>query len=274
MKQNEEYDIDPLDNMKKWLVYSAIAFLFIVLFFSSFYTINAGENGVLLTWGKADVISKEAGLHLKIPLVQGIIKMSTRTTLVEENAQSASKDLQIVHTKVAVNYHLPAENIVKTYVDIGVNYPEKIISPAIQETVKAVTAKYTAEELITRRTDVKLEIDEALHTRLANRGIVVEPSGVSITNFDFSEEFNKAIEQKVTAEQNALAAKNKLEQVKYEAEQKVAEAKGEAERISVIDDTLNKSPKYLQWMALNKWDGQLPKATGGSAIPFINIEAN
>src|SRR3990167_2501542 len=183
-----------------------------ILLFSSFYIINAGQRGVLLTWGKADMLAKTEGLHVKIPLAQKIVKFDVKTQKYETHASAASKDLQVVSTDIALNYHLVPELTPVTYSELGLAYEDRIIQPAVQEVVKAVTSHFTAEELITKRPMVKEQIDAMLLERLGQRDIVVETT--SITNFDFSVEFNSAIESKVTAEQRALQAQRDLERIK------------------------------------------------------------
>jgi len=241
--------------------------------FSSFYIIHAGERGVLLNWGNPDMIPKSEGLHFKMPIKQSIIKMDIKTQKYEADASAASKDLQIVTSKVVTNYHLTSESVPILYKEIGIDYQTRIIQPFEQEVVKSITAKFTAEELVTKREEVRLEIKQALHDRLIERGIVVEE--VSIVNFDFSPEFNKAIEAKVTAAQNALAAENKLKQVEFEAQQRVTQAKGEAEAIKIQIESIQQKggEQYVQLQAIGKWNGQLPQVTGG-AMPFINLQSN
>ena len=219
------------DDIKKWIILGVIISFCLVLVLSSVYTIGAGERGVLLTFGKVGQLAQDEGLHLKIPFVQQIVKMDVKTQKYEAEASAASRDLQTVTSKIATNYHLVPETIPVLYQDIGVNYQIRVIQPLEQEVVKSITAKFTAEELITKREEVRLEMKQILHERLLGRGIIVED--VSIVNFDFSPEFNKAIELKVTAQQQMLKAQNDLERIKIEAEQKVVSAKAEAEALSV-----------------------------------------
>lgn len=194
---------------------------------------------------------------------------------------AASKDLQNAKTKVAVNYHLAPDSVNILYRDVGINYQTTLIAPAIQEIVKASTAKFNAEELITLRATVKDTIQAGLAERLASRGIIIEQ--ISITNFEFGEEFSKAIEQKVTAQQLALKAENDLTRVVIEARQKVAQAEGEkqstiliaegkAKEIEIIQTQLKISPGYSNYLAVRQWDGHLPQVTGGS-IPLVNIQS-
>jgi len=253
-----------------------VGIVFLIGIFGSFYIVGAGERAIVLTWGRPDMVAKESGPHFKIPFAQTVVKMDVQTQKYEADATAASSDLQTVSTKIAVNYHLVPENVPLLYQNIGVGYRDKIIQPAVQEIVKASTAKFTAEELITKRELVKEQIDIALKARLLSSGIVMETT--SITNFDFSAQFNAAIEQKVTAEQDALTQKNKLAQVEYEAQQAIAMANGtatstvlnaeaEAKKVQLINNQLSQSPQYVEYIKAQKWDGHYPQfyMVGGSS---------
>ena len=258
-----------IPNGKQILGICAIV-LIIILIFGSFYTIPAGKRGIILTFQKPSDNVVTEGLHIKIPLIQQIVKVDIKTMKYESTIGGASKDLQVISGVIATNYHLESDNLVELYKSVGLNYESKIIQPLEQEVSKSVTARYTAEELITRREEVRLDIKQALYDRLIERGIVVEE--VSITNFDFSPSFNAAIENKVTMEQNALAAKNKLAQIEYEAQQKVAEAEGKAQAMSIESAALRENPDILQLRAIEKWNGIMPQfVSGDGALPFIGI---
>jgi regulator of protease activity HflC (stomatin/prohibitin superfamily) len=244
-----------------------------IIFFSSFYIVSAGERGVLSTFGNPSMDAKSEGLHFKIPIVQGITIMDVKTQKYEADLSAASKDLQMVNTKIAINYHLAPDTVPRLYKEIGVDYRDRVIYPLEQETNKAATAQFTAEELITRREEVREIMKQTLLEKLSSRGIIVEE--ISIVNFDFSASFNEAIERKVTAEQNALAAKNKLEQIKFEAEQRVVAATAEAEALRLQKEQV--SPELIQLrqlevqkLAIDKWNGIMPQITGG-VMPFIDV---
>lgn len=216
-------------NIKKTIITTIVLFFLgislLIIIFGSWYIVNPGERGIVLTLGKPAELATTEGFHFKTPLMQKVIKIDIQTQKYEAKASAASSDLQVVSTDIAVNYHLASDGVVRLYKEIGLDYGSRIIQPAVQEVVKASTAHYTAEQLITKRASVKEEIDTALSNRLIEKGIIMETT--SITNFDFSAQFNQAIEQKVTQEQQALTAKNKLAQVEYEAQQLVAKANGE-----------------------------------------------
>ena len=267
----DDYEEMKIRKAKGFIILGLLLLIVLIALFSSVYIIRAGERGIVLTFGKPSIIASSEGLHFKTPLAQKIIKMDIKTQKYETDASAASSDLQTVTAKIAVNYHLAAESTPNLYQTIGLAYNERVIQPAVQEVVKATTATYTAEQLITKRQEVKESMVTRLRERLVERGIIIED--INIVNFDFSPSFNAAIEAKVTAEQNALAAKNKLEQIKYEAEQRITQANAEATAIRIQAEAIQSQGgrDYVQLQAIAKWDGKMPTVTAGGAVPFINI---
>lgn len=247
-----------------WIV---VTMIFIFSF--PFGTVGAGERGVKLRFGAVEGKELDEGLYFRIPLVEKIKKIDVKVQKTEAVANAASKDLQTVNSQVAINYHLDPSKVTKIYQEVGINYAERLITPAVQESVKASTANFTAEELITKRQTVKEEIKQLLKDRLVPVGIMIDE--FNITNFDFSQSFNQAIEAKVTAEQQALAAKNKLEQIKFEAQQNIEFALGKAEAIKIESQALRDNPQVLELRAIEKWSGNLPNVVGSDTVPFVNI---
>ncbi|MBI5746979.1 MAG: prohibitin family protein [Nitrospirae bacterium] len=267
---NDYYDLtkNPLFAQGPKLVALVIAGIIILIILgSSFRTIGAGERGVVFSQigGVKDLILDE-GLRFKIPFVEDIIKIDVRTQKAQTEASAASKDLQTVSSTIAVNYHVDPSKANKVYQEIGLSYKDRMIDPAVQEAVKAVTAQFTAEELVTRRSEIKDQIKESLAKRLLVFNVIVD--GFNIVDFSFSPQFNTAIEAKQTAEQQALKAKRDLDRIKIEAEQKITQAKAEAESQRLQKETI--SPIILQLRAIEKWDGHLPQVVG-QATPFIDI---
>jgi regulator of protease activity HflC (stomatin/prohibitin superfamily) len=251
----------------KWVIFGIIV---ITILLSSFYIISPGERGVLITLGKASEDAKIEGFHLKVPIIQSVVKMDVKTQkYTVEKASAASSDLQTVITNVAINYYINPENVPTIYKTIGINYQDKIIAPAVQEVVKANTAQYTAEELITKRPEVKEKIDIGLRDRLREFNIIVQ--AISITDFEFSQGFTDSIEQKVVATQLKLKSEIDLQRIKIEADQRIAQADGEAKAIKIQADAIQSQggQAYIQKIAIDRWDGHLPVYTGG-AIPFID----
>ncbi|MFC1865515.1 prohibitin family protein [Chloroflexota bacterium] len=193
----------------------------------SYTTVPAGYRGVVIRFSDVTGTILSEGLQFKLPFIDSVEKMSVQTQKYEADSDAVTNDLQDVSTTIALNWRLDpalADDVFRT---LGLDFIDRIAAPAIQETIKQVTAKYNAEDLILRRDAVKAAITESLSNRLLERGIITET--VSITNFRFSATFTAAIEAKVAAEQAVLEAINKLEQVKVEAQQREAEAKGEAD---------------------------------------------
>lgn len=245
-------------------------FMIIVLIFSfPFGTVGAGERGIQLRFNAVTGKVMNEGLYFRIPFVEKIKTLDVKVQKDQTTASAASKDLQTVSSVVALNFHLQPEKVSEIYQEVGINYKERIIDPAIQEAVKASTAKFTAEELITKREVVREEVKTLLKDKLRDRSINVDE--FNIVNFDFSKSFNDAIEAKVTAEQQALAAKNKLEQIKFEAQQSIESAKGKAEAIKIESQALRDNPQVLELRAIEKWSGNLPNVVGNGAVPFINV---
>lgn len=238
----------------KIISHAVLLIVALIIFFGSLGTVSTGQVGIKTTGSKVSGVV-QPGFYFKIPIVQGIEKMDVQTQKEQTDASAASKDLQTVNAKVAINYNLDPNKVADLYARIGTEYKSKVIDPAIQEVVKAATANYTAEELITKRPEVTEKIQTGLSERLLASDIVV--TSVSITNFDFSPSFNAAIEAKVTAEQNALAAKNKLDQVTYEGQQTVVSAKAQAEAIQIQAQAINSQggADYVELQRIKAWDG-------------------
>lgn len=244
--------------------------------------VDSGHRGVLLHWNAVDLTQAplEEGLHFVVPFQDEVVNIEVRTLKYANDARSASKDLQTVETTVTVNYHPDREQVHKLYKNLGLDYENRVIQPAIEETVKQVTANYNAEELITKRPLVKSDIEASITDRLNRFDVVTEV--ISITDFEFSPLFAQAIESKVEAEQKALKAENDLRRIEVEAKQReansigvananIAEAKGEAEAIAIINKALSENPNYLEWLKTQAWDGKLPLVVGEGGTPFIQI---
>ena len=266
----------------------------VVVLAASVKIVEAGHRGVLLSFGAVDTsTSLNEGIHFVVPFRDNIIPIEVRTQRITENAASASNDLQDVSTQVALNYHVDPSTAQLLYQQIGFDYASRVIAPAIQESVKQISARFNAENLITNRETVKSEIESNIKSRLAPYNIVVE--ALSITEFQFTEQFRRAVEAKVEAEQRALQANNDLRRIEIEAQQAearaigeqqaniaraegvrqaaVLQAQGEAEAIQIVEAQLRENPRYLEWLKTQRWDGVLPLVTGGGegATPFIEI---
>jgi len=268
--------------VKGLITFGIIGLIVVILIFGTVYKINAGYRGVELTFGKPSNVISQEGINFKIPIVQSVQKYEVRTQKIQTEADSASLDLQDVQTTIALNFHLDPGAINKLHQEIGKDYKVRIIDPAIQESVKAATAQFSAENLIKRRPEVRQKMQSLLTEKLSKYHILVDD--FNIENFQFSEGFDAAIELKVTAEQMKLKADNDLQRIIVEAEQIKTQADAEAyallrkaEAISKSGDVVQlklievqEKQVLVQQSAVDKWDGKLPMITGTGGIPFID----
>lgn len=266
-----------MESTKKFMIFvlaAAIIALCAAFFSGMFYIVKSGEKALVLTWGKLTAVNGE-GFHFKMPVAQEVSIVDVRVRKIDAPAEAASKNMQPVKTIITVNYRLDAAKLAQLYSNVGLDVENKVIASRVQEVVKAAVARYTADELLVKREIIKDEISQSLTRQLSQYFILVESGGVQITNFSFSEEFGRAIEDKQIAEQKALTAKNDLERIKVEAEQQVAHAQGQAEAIRIQAEAIRVQggKEFVQLKAIEKWNGQLPVYTGANAvIPFMDVK--
>jgi regulator of protease activity HflC (stomatin/prohibitin superfamily) len=252
----------------KWTV-GTLAALLLAWVLAPFSIVPAGTRGVMTTLGKPSDDVFTEGIHFRIPLIQQMHLMDVRISKSEGEGDAASKDLQQVRVKVAVNYHLDPAAVAKVFRDVGQTTDDvvaRILDPARPEAFKAVTALFTAEELITKRTQVREQIAALLREKMTRHGLILDE--FAIVNFAFSPSFTAAIEAKVNAEQANLKAERDLMRIRVEAEQKVASAKAEAESLRLQRQEV--TPDVLALRTIEKWDGHLPQVTGG-AMPLMDF---
>ncbi len=272
--------IDNFPNRNQSLVRKVAATGFVLLglyLLSPVVVITAGDRGVMTTFGRADDQVYQPGIHFRIPLAQSMHMMDVRLQKGEGEGDAASKDLQSVHTRIAINYHLDPKEVVTVFRNIGPSAEiaaDRIIIPAAQEAVKAVTARFTAEELVSRRTEVRDAIGALLREKMQRHGLMLDE--FAIVNFAFSRSFSEAIEAKVKAEQEKLKAERDLQRIEVEAKQKVASAKAEADALALQRQQITADLLALRRIenereAIRKWDGKLPNVTGGT-VPFIQVD--
>jgi len=272
------------------LIFTGIVGIIVVgllIFLSPFTIIDTTERGVVLQWGAVDRTLDE-GVHWRTPIAEDVIKMPVNIQKIEVAASAASKDLQEVSTTIALQYRLDPTKVGTIYSDLKKDWQVVVIDPAIQDVVKAVTAKFNAEELVGEREAVKQQIAERLKNRLEAENLLVV--NVDIVNFQFSPEFDRAIEEKVTAEQNAKREENNLKRVEFEAQQSIEQAKADAERTRLEAEALKQNVELIgkieaeaRLKAAEKWDGRIPDnmtitIVGGQdgsteipVIPFMNL---
>ena len=261
------------------------------LYTQSFVRVPAGFRGVLLTWGRPEENILEEGLSFVIPFVQDVELMNVQVQIAESTESAATNDLQEVSTTVAVNFRLNPNAVNQIYRELRQEYVSRVIKPNIEESIKAATSQFRAEELITNRATVKSAFDDILEERL--KVFDIDVIAVSLTDFQFSTAFAAAIEAKVTAEQAALEAKNKLEQIRFEAQQQIIHAEaernatialalGEAEAVVIEAEaaasaieaiTGQMTPEYAQYLWLTQWDGKLPLVVGEGTGLIIDVNS-
>jgi regulator of protease activity HflC (stomatin/prohibitin superfamily) len=251
------------------VVGGALAFVIAVLF-ESFTVVPPGHVGVQVTMGTVNPVALQAGVNLVNPIssVRNVEVRVKRADLKE--AQAGTKDLQSVHTEIVIQYRMAPEKVPTIYSQFGLNVDDKILGPGVNEAFKAVTAHYNSEELITKRDQVSQEILAHVKAKVAPFDIDVQ--GISLVNFGFSAEYQKAIEAKVIATQQKQKAEQDLERIKVEAQSRIAQAEGEAKAIAIQAQAIQNQggAAYVQLKAIEKWDGNLPNVMSG-AMPFINV---
>lgn len=255
-----------LFNNEKIRIYGVCVIAVICLIALSFTTVRSGEVGIRVRFGKVVSHEVKAGINMKIPLIEKIEKMNVRVQKTEVKTNSSSKDLQEVEMSLAVNYQIERDKATKLYKNVGMSYDDVVLEPAIQESIKAVTSKYTAEELITNRSEVSVKCQEELNRKVNKYGIKV--NDFNITNFNFSKEFNKAIEEKQVAEQKVLTAKQELEKERIEAEKKVVKAEAEKQANELKQQSL--TDNIIREKFIEKWNGELPKVSGSNNIMDVS----
>ena len=266
---------------KKFFVMAIVLGIVVFIVSQSFAIVPAGHRGVYLVWGAVDETrSVEEGLTFKAPFAHEILPVEVRKRIFTDDTAAASRDLQDVTTQITIEYRINENSVQKLWKLIGPDFERRIISPAIDEVTKQVTANYDAEELVTKRPQVKMDIQDGIRDRMAQNNLIM--TELSVTDFRFSELFTQAIESKVEAQQKALKAENDLRRIEVEARQNeqqalgdaaanIARADGEASAILRINEALMKSPEYMEWLKTQRWNGVLPLVTGEGATPFVQI---
>lgn len=252
-------------SIKKYIIIGTIIAVLLLFIFNCFTVVSAGHTGVVVTMGSVSSNVLVEGLHFKIPFVQQVILVDNRVQKAEAECSSASKDLQTVSSTIAINYKVLNSYSASVYKNVGMDYEFKVITPAIQECVKAVTAQFTAEQLITNRQIVGDMMSELLKEKISSFGLEIQI--FNIISFDFTAEYNAAIESKQTAEQNALKAEQDLKRIKVEAEQTIAQAQAEAEAYRLKSQEI--TPEILLMNYIEKWDGKLPTVAAGESGSMI-----
>ena len=251
-----------------------VVILILIIVCCSVIIVPTGYVGVKTRFGKVQNDAIQEGLNTKVPFIEKIKKIDCRTKKIETESSTASRDLQEVSLKVAVNYNVTKDTANILYKDVGKNYEDIVVNPAILESIKSITAQYTAEELITKRAEVSEKMQDLLKEKVTDKGFNVVD--FNITDLNFSDAYNQAIEKKQVAEQEAKQAEYELQKSQVENEKKIAEAETnakvmEAQNASTTEQAIKLKELEIQQAFINKWNGQLPTTATGESIPFLNI---
>ena len=254
--------------LKKIIIIAVVVVLVLFIGFNAFTIVGAGHTGVVVTMGKVNEGVLQEGIHLKIPFIQSVVMIDNRIQKLEVQTEAFSKDLQSVDTKLAINYRVDTSKSYSIYKNIGANYEDVLVTPAVNEVLKAITATYTAEETVTNRALISDGLVTGLNEKLNSIGLYV--TDVNIIDFDFSEAFITAIEEKQVAQQQLLKAetekKTAITNAEAEAEAAKVRAQGEAEANETLAKSLTSA--VIENKKIEKWNGELPKVTsdGGTII--------
>lgn len=259
--------------------YAGVFFIFICLIvfliagLSSYFVVDPGQVALKLRFGKV-VDSYGEGLHWKTPFIENVKKFSIRIKKDIIKTEAFSKDLQTVKVGLAVNHRIQPDTVIAIYRNLGEHYVDTVLAPTTEEWIKAIIAKYSAENLIANRIEVAKEIDAVLKEKMKEKQVIV--SDIAIVDFDFTPQFLKAVEEKQIAEQEAKKATNLVEKVKKDAEQQILKARAEAESLKlqkqvVTPELIKLRQVEAQLKAIEKWDGRMPTYNGGD-LPFIMVK--
>ena len=282
-EQKEKMSYSELEELKekyiikmsiKWTIIGIIIIFLLITIFNCFTTVPTGYVGIKTKFGKVQDDVIQEGFNTKTPFIEKIIRIDCKTKKIEETSEGSTKDMQTVEISIVVNYNVKKDTANILYKEVGVDYENIIIKPAILETIKSTMAQYTAEELITKRAEVSNKIQETLKGKITQRGF--EVTEFNITNIDFSEEFDKAIETKAVKQQEVVTAKAELEKQKIQNEKEISIAEKDAKVMSlqnkeITEKTLKLKELEVQEKLINKWNGQLPTTSLGDNIPMLNI---
>lgn len=263
-----------IKNVIKIIAIGVVVLIVLIFLFGCLRTVPTGHVGIKTIFGKVQDEVVQEGLNFKKPFIEKIIKIDCKTKKIEETSEGSTRDMQTVQVSIAVNYNVRKDTANTLYREVGTDYEKIIISPAILETIKSTMAQYTAEELITKRAEVSNKIQETLKGKITKRGFDV--TEFNITNIDFSEEFDKAIEAKAVKQQEVVTAKAELEKQKIQNEKEVSIAEKDAKVMKlqnkeITEKTLQLKKLEVQEQLIKKWDGKLPSTTLGENIPMLNI---
>lgn len=244
--------------VKKGLI-GLLVIIIIITFFCSITTVQSGEVGLKVRFGKIVDTSIGEGVHFKVPYIERIVKVNIKVQKTELTVEGSTKDMQIINTTIAVNYHVDKDKASSLYKSVGKKYSETVLDPAIKESIKTAIAQYNSEEITTKRGEVSTSCLSAIQNKVEKYGIIIDD--FNLTDFSFSDEYTRAIESKQVAEQN-------LEKAKLDAEAKLIQAEANKKVNELLKQTLTK--EILTEKFIEKWNGELPKVSSGDTLLDIS----
>lgn len=258
---------------KKTLATPLLVVILLILFVvlcNPIAMVGVGERGVKVTLGMVSPNSYTEGIHLITPFISKIKTMDVKTQKIYMQTPVYTKDIQKANISYVINYNLQPNNVHKMYREVGMTYRDTVLMPVVEGTIKDVIGKWNAQDLVANRERAAQEILSKLVTEFQTKYINI--TGFQMTEIKYSDVFERSIESKVTAEQDALKAKNKTVQIQEEAKQKVISAEAEAKSMSIRANALTQNKALVQYEAVQKWDGKMPQYMLGNSVPFINVK--
>ena len=253
-------------DFRKFIPTAVILILMLAIGLNSFVVVDPGHTGVVVTLGKVEEKVLKEGVHFKMPFTQEVIQIDNRITKLEVDTEAFSKDLQTVDTTLAINYRIDKNMSYSIFKDIGSNYEDVLVTPAVNEVLKAIVSRYTAEQTVSNRALISKGLLDGLNEKLNPFGLYA--TDVNIIDFDFSDEFINAIEEKQVAQQKLLKAETEKQTAitiaEAEAETMKIKAQAEAEANRILTESL--SDQIIEYSKIEKWDGKLPQVSGASTI--------
>lgn len=249
-----------------WVVVGVLA---LILIGSGFYSVSSTQRGIIATFGKINPTVVDAGLHVKIPFVQTVTKMSIQTVKLQQTTPSYTKDIQTAGVDYVLNFDPVPESMAVLYSNVGSNYIAKIVTPVVEGVLKDIIGNYNAADIVANRDEVRKAVELELSSQLPSE--YVSNVRIQLVNIDFDDTFEQSIVDKQVAEQKALTAKNNTVRIQEEANQKVISAEADAKAMQIKANALRANPALTQYEAVQKWDGKLPSYMLGNSVPFINL---
>lgn len=260
-----------IEHPKKAAGIAGVGLVALSIIFGGFYTNKEGEKSLLTTFGKASETIHGAGLHFKVPFLQKVKRFDVKTIRADYRTVTYTKDIQSADIIVSYSYNLISEDIVDTYRKYGNEWQERILYPNLEQAVKAEVGTWNADQMVANRDKVATNILVSLQKRMEVNNYPVAITNFQMINIDYSDQFERAIEKKVVAEQEALEEANRTKQVAQKAEQQVVSAKAEAESMRIRAKALEQNPKLVSYEAVQKWNGVLPTVMAGDSTPLLDL---